>query len=258
MDWAVKHWRPLALGVVPVLVVLAGYFVWRKVEQSQRGSRLEALGKVQVVFEDEERKANDQREAIQKQIEDLDKKLAPPPAATKPGETAPPPAQPDPKLAADKAALEKQAEGIKANHAESLKQFQDFYKKNEKTPEGWLAGMTAAKLLIDDQKITEAQPILESVVDASKAYPLYQTQGRLALSGVYEEQGNYDKALAELDVLEKSVSADVLPKVLLARGRIQLLKSQKAEAKATFDGLIEKHGASPEAQKARSLQALLN
>jgi len=46
--------------------------------------------------------------------------------------------------------------------------------------------------------------------------------------------------------------------VLLARGRIQMLKNARDEAKQTFSMLIENHGASPEAQKARSMQALLN
>jgi hypothetical protein len=37
-----------------------------------------------------------------------------------------------------------------------------------------------------------------------------------------------------------------------------MLKNSNADAKATFNALIEAHGTSPEAQKARSIQSLLN
>jgi hypothetical protein len=37
-----------------------------------------------------------------------------------------------------------------------------------------------------------------------------------------------------------------------------MLKNAKAEAKATFNSIIENHAQSPEAQKARSLITLLN
>lgn len=256
LDWVVKHAKQL----VPVALLLAlaagGVLAYQKYQSSQRGSRLEELGKVQIVYEGEERMANDQREVLQKQIEAIDAKVVLP--AAKPGEPEAPPPAMDPAQTAQKAVLEKQVAAIKADHTESSRQFQEYFKKYEKTPEGWVAGMTAAKIMLDGQKTAEATPLVEAVVANSKDVPFYQTQARLTLAGLHEEAGAYDKALVELDALDKIVSEELKPKVLLARGRIQLLKDQKAEAKTTFDGLIEKHGASPEAQKARSIQALFN
>ena len=73
-----------------------------------------------------------------------------------------------------------------------------------------------------------------------------------------EEQEKYDKALQEIDQLAKIADEDLEPRILLVRGRILILKDARAEAKKTLSQLIEKHGATPEAQKARSMQTLLN
>jgi predicted negative regulator of RcsB-dependent stress response len=118
--------------------------------------------------------------------------------------------------------------------------------------------MTAAKLYIDSEKYQEAKPLLEEVLAKSKAAPFYQVQARFALVGVAEELGDFDRALEETLALEKLVDKEMLPKVLLTRGRLQMLKNAKDDAKATFAQLIEAHGTTPEAQKARSIQGLLN
>lgn len=267
MDWAVKHTKQIVLVLAPIALAAVGYLAWQKFQLSQRDTRLEELGKIQVVYENEERKAADQRTEIQKKVDAIDKQLMPVAPPAQPGADpaaapAPAPAAPDAattaKLTAEKAELEKQIAGVKATHTESGAQFQAFFKKHETSPEGWMAGMTSARILLDGSKLAEAAEVLKTVVTNSKSYPFYQTQARLSLIGVLEEQGNYDQALTELDALDKTVDKDLKPRVLLAKGRIQMLKSQNAEAKATFNTLIEGHGTSPEAQKARSIQALLN
>lgn len=250
LDWAAKNVKLLGFVVVPLAVIALGWFGYQYMENQRREGRLVELGKAQITYDTEQRKASDARQEILKKVEALDKQAKP----DKDGKV--PPA--DPKVQAEKDALTKQAEAIKADHAQSTTEFLAFYKKYEGTPEGWMAGMTASRLLLEKEKLAEARPILENVLAKSTSSPFYQTQARLALIGVLEEQGEYDAALAQLDQLDKVIDKDLKPKVLLAKGRLQLLKNAKADAKATFSTLIEAHGASPEAQKARSIQALLN
>jgi predicted negative regulator of RcsB-dependent stress response len=255
MDFLLKNTKVMAGIVAVAALVVGGVYAARVFSNKARDGRLEELGKVQVVYEAEQKKAQTAREAIQKQIEAVEAK-AKPAAAVKPGEPAAPPS--DPKVQAEIDDLTKKAEAVKADHTESAQKFAEFFKKNDSNAEGWMAGLQAARLDVDLGKPAEAQPLLEQVLDKSKGNQFYQVQARLALISVLEDAGNYDKALAEVDTLDKLVDKEMKPRVLLAKGRIQMLKNQKTEAKATFNSLIEQHGTSPEAQKARSIEALLN
>jgi predicted negative regulator of RcsB-dependent stress response len=260
LDWLVKNTRLVLMVLAPLALVAVGIFGWQYVSKLQKNSRLEDLGKVQVVFDEELKKANDARMAISKQVEDLDKKIAaaaPKADPAKPDEAAAAVPE-DPKLKAEKEALEKKIEAIKPDHSASVVKFKEFYDSHAKTPEGWMAGMTAARLYADQEKLAEARPILESILEHSKDNPFYQTQARLSLIGILEELSEYDRALAEIEALDKLVDKEMKPRVLLAKGRILMLKNDKEQAKATFSALIDAHGTSPEAQKARSIQALLN
>lgn len=258
LDWLMKNTNKLIYVAVPVVLVFAASAAYKYIQEERRNDRLEELGKVQVIYEAEQRAAFKQRQDIAKQIEDIEKKLNPAPAAgADPAKPAPAPAQ-DPKLIAEKETLEKKMEDIQADHQQSTAKFLEFFKKYENTPEGWMAGMTAARLLAEQKKVAEARPVLETVIDKSKDSRFYQTQARLSLIGILEELGDFDAAMTHVDSLEKTVDADLKPKILLAKGRLQMLKNAKDDAKATFNSLIESHGASPEAQKARSIQSLLN
>jgi predicted negative regulator of RcsB-dependent stress response len=263
LDWLVQHTKKVVLVAATVVIVFSLSAAYRYYQNERRDERLEELGKVQVVYEEEQRAAFKQRQDIAKQIEEIDKKLNPAPAAAPADPTKPAPAPaavatPDPKLVLEKTVLEKKMEDIKADHSKSIGLFADYFKKHEGTPEGWMAGMTNARLLTEQEKIADAKPVLENVVKLSKDSNFYQTQSRLALVGVLEELGDFDGALAQVDALDKTVEADLKPKILLAKGRLQMLKNSNADAKATFNTLIETHGTSPEAQKARSIQSLLN
>jgi predicted negative regulator of RcsB-dependent stress response len=260
LDWLMKNTNKLVMVAVPVVLVFVASAGYKYVQEERRDKRLEELGKVQVVYEEEQRVAFKQRQDIAKQVEEIDKKLNPAPAAAPADPAKPVPAAvtADPKLVLEKTVLEKKMEDIKADHSKSIVLFADYFKKHEGTPEGWMAGMTNARLLTEQEKIAEAKPVLENVVKLSKDSSFYQTQSRLALVGVLEELGDFEGALAQVDALEKSVESDLKPKILLAKGRLQMLKNSNTDAKATFNTLIETHGTSPEAQKARSIQSLLN
>lgn len=260
LDWLLKNTNKVAMVAVPVVLVFAASAGYKYFQEGRRTTRLEELGKVQVVYEAEQRIAFKQRQEISKQIDEIEKKINPAPEAdpAKALAAAASPKIPDPKLVAEKEALEKKMEDIKADHSGSTAQFQEFFKKFEKTPEGWMAGMTTARLLAEEKKVADAKPILESVIALSKDSSFYQTQARLSLIGILEELSDFDGALTHVEALEKIVDNDLKPKIMLAKGRLQMLKNSKDDAKATFSALILNHGASPEAQKARSIQSLLN
>jgi predicted negative regulator of RcsB-dependent stress response len=260
LDWGVKNVRVLAIAMAPVALIVAGVFAVRFVQQKRKDARVDELGKVQVVFDAEARQAGDARHAVQKQIEDVEAEIAKtaPPAA-KDGKAPPPAVKVDnAALTAKKDALLKQIAAIKPDHTESAAKFLAYFKAHDTFPEGWLAGMEAARVATEQEKFADARGLLEGIVAKAKTNAFYTTQARFALIGVLEELGDYDKGLAEAAELEKSVEADLKPKVLLAKGRLQMLKNAKADAKATFGAIIENHATSPEAQKARSLSALLN
>lgn len=266
MDWLMKNLRLILLALAPVVVVLIAALAWQYYNKVRKNSRLEELGAVQVVFDEELKKASDAQMALSKQIDEIDKKIAaatPPPAATEAtpdGAPAAPKTETpvDPKLKADKDALEKKLTAIKPDHSGSVDKFKAFFDKYPQTPEGWMAAMTAARIFADQGKIAEARPVLETVLANSRGNGFYQAQARLSLIGMLEESADYDKALAEIEQLDKVVDQEMKPRVLLAKGRLQWLKNDKDAANATFKALIEAHAASPEAQKARAIQALLS
>ena len=251
VKWLTANPRLLAMLIAPVAVVAIAFFGFQTLATQRKSTRLEDLGKISAVYDSEARVASDQRQVISKKIQDIEAKLAPKGDAQTP--VAATPAQLD-----EKAALEKQAQAIKADHTASAQQFLNYYKTHDDNAEGWVAGMTAARVFIAQGKPTEAQPILEGVLAKSKSVRFYQVQSRITLVGLLEQSGEYDKALTQVDDLEKAVEADLKPMVLLTRGRLQLLKNDKATAKTTLSNLIDSYGSSAEAQKARTMLALLN
>jgi predicted negative regulator of RcsB-dependent stress response len=263
LDWMNRNIIVLAVPAVVVALGIVGYYVWNLIGENAREARLSELGKIQVVYEEEEKTAETSRDALRKQMEAIDsdiakKSIAPASAATDALKPATPAAAVAPELTAKKDALQKQVDAIKADHTQSLKQYEDFSEKYQATPEGWLAGVSAANILKDQGKIPDAQALLEKVLTNSKDDRFYQVQGRFLLVGLLEEQGNYDAALKEVEVLASLVDEESQPRVMLAKGRLQMLKKANEDARATFSKLIEAHSSSPEAQKARSLQTLLN
>ena len=260
LNWILENIRYVAFGLVPILIGIGGYYGFRYFQDRGKDARLTELGKVQIVYENEQRKAGDARQAINAKIEALEAKATPKTSdATKSVDAE---KSKSPAIAAEQEALRKDLSAIRADHSESLGQYLTFSKKYQGDAEGWLAGLMAAQILAEDNKVADARSTLEAVVEKAKDQAFYQIQGRLFLSGLMEEAGEYDQALSQLEVLDKSLeklgAQDFKSKVLLARGRVLLLKNDKEEAKKTFGTLVELHAGSPEAQKARAYQTFLN
>jgi predicted negative regulator of RcsB-dependent stress response len=266
LKWILDNAQYLAYAAAPVLVGVAIFYGYQSFQERRQNGRLEELGKVHVVYEREERAAADQRKAISDKIEALAAKATA--STSKEGAkdikgagsevTAPKDAQ----TAAEEERLKKELNAVRANHGESLKGYQDYAAKNPSTAEGWLAAFMAAQILAEDQKLAESRDLLVGLLDRAKDAPFYQVQPRLFLAGIQADLGAYDDALAQLDTLDSSLDKlgmkDVKSKVLLTRGRIQILKKADEEAKKTFATILDQYGDSPEAQKARGYQTLLN
>jgi len=226
----------------------------------------------------EEKKAADQRDELQKQID----ALTPPPAPTPTGSKGPegalpedkPPVTLTPEKEAEKKQLTQKRDDLKADHSVSQKQFESYYKNNSDKPEGWAAGLIVSKILIDQEKRDEARVLFEEIVAKAKGEPFYQIQGRFGLIGLYEEQGDFDKGLGEVDHLMGLLGAgketsttkqalytgyvdELMPRLLLKKAQLQIFKGSKAEAAQTLAQLTEKHSNSPQAQEARQLKAVV-
>jgi|GEM_PF-906347 len=262
-DWGMKNRKMVGLMLLPLVGVVVVGFAWQWYSGYRTDKRLDSLAAVEDVYMQELFDSGKKREEIQKKIDALP--LTPPvPAAADPKapksadeKTAAKPAE-NPQIIAQRKLLEVERDGIKPDHSKSLEQFKKYFEGHKGTAEGWLAGMRAVTILIEQQKESEARPIVEAVAKESITAPIFQIQSRMILIGLNEDAGNFDAALKDAEVLIGLADDELKPKVLLAKGRIQLLKEAKADAKATLDDLIVKHANTPEAQKARSMLALIN
>lgn len=259
----------VALGIA---LLVGSYYVYERVQTGIRMGRVEILGKIQVIFANEEKKAADQRLEIQKKIDAL--APSPAPAAGEQGADGAMPPKLTPEKEAQKKELTAKQEAIKADHTESQKQLEGFYKEYSDKPEGWAAAMLVGKILIDQEKLNEAKTLYEELATKTQSEPFYQIQTRLGLVGLYEEQGEFDKGLSQVDhllglmgsgqetsttkqALYGGYAQEMLPKLLLKKAQIQIFKGAKAEAAQTLAQITEKHESSPQAQEARNLKIMV-
>ena len=257
LEWLIKNLRYILYGLAPIVGVLVVGLIWQYFAGRQSDQRMDILGKIEVGFNSERQVIDKQKEAFKKQADQLEE-AAKKAAGIKAGDAAAVKFELDADTKAKKLALEKLATDLKPDHSKSLAAFIDFSKTYPKTVEGWNSALRAAAILSESQKIDEAIPLVQQIADAATKDMFYLTQSRLFLAGLFEEKGDYDKALAEIGAVESTASEDLKPSLLLSKGRLQLLKNAKEEARATFGIIIDKYASSNEAQKARSPKGLLN
>ena len=155
------------------------------------------------------------------------------------------------------AELEKRVNDIKPDHTGSTAEFRAFYDTHKTDVEGWMAGLSWAGRQLEQNKITDVKPVIEEIVKSSTSQKFYQVQSRFVLLNILEEQGDFDGALKEAEILQGLVGDETKPTVLLAKGRLQYFKNSRPEARAVLNEIVDKHGSSPEAQKAKSLLAMI-
>ena len=256
IDLLTSNVKVIALVLVPLALFLLGYVIWQYVQAENREDLLAELGAIELIYQNEESAANDQRETLQEQLTKLTSGAElPDPNSAAPTNSA----NPSPANSPEAALIEKKLNAIKADHSESLQAYRAFFEEHSNSSAGLKAGLTAADILLDRQDLKEALPLLERIVTEASTGSFYQTRAQLNLISLYEDQRDWPKALGLLQELEsQSKDSDFIPKILLAKARVQHLAKESVKARETLNQLIAKHGATSEAQQARAMLVVLN
>jgi predicted negative regulator of RcsB-dependent stress response len=241
--------KPLFAVIALLLGALAAGYGIRYFIAHKEETRRSELSKVDAVYEDELKNYNKQREALEKQRDTL-KAAQPKPAAdakdAKPVEETP-----------EIKALNQKITDLKPDHATSSEQYKSYFEGHKTTAEGWVAGLRYAAYAAEQNKLEDAQKVLEEVTKNAKSHPILQTQGLMMLISIQTDRGELDKALESTETLLNVVGDGLKPRALLTKAQIQYLKKDYANTRATATEVLTKHENSPEADRARSLVALL-
>ena len=254
-DKLTKNWGLIAGVVGGILAIYIGFLGFNAYTDDKLETRRIGLAKVMEKYTDEMKAAVEQRQDIEKEIATL---KAPPPTGKKGDED-----KADKKTAPNNDAkikeLEAKIEKIKPDHSGSMKGFKEFFEQNKDQPEGYVAAIRYSSLALkkgEDPK--NLSQMLEGVFNSSKGLLVLQVQSGFMLAGIHNDIGEYDKAISVLSELEKVVPDDLKAKVLLEKGRSLHYKKDKTKAAEVFETVIRDHSSSAEADKARSLKALVN
>ncbi len=252
LSWMLLNKKTILILFSPILGIFLIGLIWQYVSDKKIESKRNDLSKINVVYQDESKAASDQRTEIEKKIEELTK------SSDKDEKGNPKKIEETPEIKKQKEIMEKQIADIKEDHSKSLAQYQDFFKAHTKDPSGWFAGFRAVTILLEKKDLEGAKKLLEEMSQQTKANSIYQFQIHSLLSGLYEEAGDDEKALAALDEAMKSSSDDLKPRLLLSKARILDKQNKRDEAKKNVDEILEKHASSREAEKAKAMKFFWN
>lgn len=248
-------------------IAIAGY---ERYKANQTNVRINELGKIESAFQQETDALNVERNKIREEVG----KLSEPSADGK-----------EPKLTAaqtqKKVELQKKLTSMVPDHSRTLGKYRDYYAKYKAYPEGWMAGMRAAGILIDGKQFGDAKDLLSEILQHSSDSLFYQINGRMLYINVLDELNELDPALAEVESLLREINkidkmaqaakksrkddkaqdflnpADNLkPQVLLTKGRLLARKGDKESAQKVFSDIVENHKETDEARQAMSYKAL--
>lgn len=230
------------VSLIALVTISIGVEFWQNRSEKELKKQMAIAEKV---YFDELKETDEKRKSIQKQIEGLKS------------------SDKDNKKDSNDAdkeqlkKLEKTLEEIEPVHDESIEAFKKFYDAHQKKPEGFVAGMKYASLIVKKGKFSEAKKVLSNIVSSSTGWPLFQIHGRLSLMSIQEDLKELDQAVLTADKLILIAPQDLKGKVMIAKTRILLEANKKDEAIKTLDLLLKDYPASPEAENARSLKAII-
>jgi predicted negative regulator of RcsB-dependent stress response len=242
------------LGLVCLIGIGIVGFTWFTKSQSE--NRRHELSSILASREKETKSVQDSKNLIQTEIDLIRSKSSAAPDSKGPAGSSVPGAP----SAADLAKiteLESKMATAKPDHTVSSKSLRDFFDKNAKNPEGWVAGGFVAKNLIEEGKLAEAKDVLISVSKSSFSEKIHQIQSRSMLSQVLVELGEYDNAIKELDIVAGLVDDEMKPTVLFQKAQVYHFKQDPTSARPILDEILEKHKSSREASMARALLAMV-
>lgn len=240
VNWVAAN-QALFFGSIGVLLlVFAGVFGWQFFRDKKITARQEALAEIDYQYAKEEEEVAKKRADLTKEMTDAKK-----------------PASGSDKNTAKQDQLQRTIDGLKADHTASMEKYKAYYESNKDVNEGWLAGMRYAGYLLSQKKFADARPIYEHILEKSKNSDFHQMHVGFVYANQLVEEKDFEKALQQTDMLLAKATDDIKPQVYLLRARILLAKGDKESATKALDALIKDHASSTEAQKAKSMKAVL-
>lgn len=128
---------------------------------------------------------------------------------------------------------------LRPDHSKSTPLFQEYAEKHADSPLGWQAALRVAQELIKQGDGEGAIRLLTPIVSRTRRFPVLQTKVRRTLAGLYAEQGDYAKALAEVTIIEKIKENPVPDQTLLFKGQLLYLNGDKEGARDIFRKLSD-------------------
>lgn len=267
LAWLNSNTIMIWAAVIPILLVMVGIFTWQWYAEKQEWKLVESLGEIRTVYQDEGKVAEEKRAKISEQIAELNKKVS----AIETPETTDKPADgksPAKKLSksekdqvekfkAEIATLEKTQAEIKADHKDSVQQFEDFFSKHADTPQGWMAAFKAVSIRLEMKDKATAKKLLSELLAKSGKSDFYQVQARFVYVNLLKDAGETDAALAELKTLESKVDKKLKPLVLLDKAKVFVLKGDKDNADKVLSEIQNDYANTPEADQAKNFKLIV-
>ncbi|MEZ4741767.1 MAG: tetratricopeptide repeat protein [Bdellovibrionota bacterium] len=261
MGWMQKNPKTINIALGSIVVVFTTIIAVQAFRTNQKDARRTELTKIDLEYNAEDKIARDKRSDLQKKIQELLKKETKPEIDKSESNDASQQKEEIvdvKKIADERKLLQEKLEKIESDHSKSKELYIKFFDKHPSQPEGWIAGIKAVQIMLEKKDYSDANDKITAILKHATGSKFYQIQLRVLHVSILEELGEFDAALKEVETLEKTVDEDYKPKLLLTKGRIQILKSQKKEAFATLQGLVDKYGSSVEASTAKTIMALWN
>ena len=157
MEWVKKNAVLLSVLVLGSILITAGFF-WNKYKNESENQSLRAeLAKIDELSQKEADGIKDEREALIKQATDLSTKIS------KLKKDSPSSSE-IATLEAQKKPVEEKIKNLLPDHTASLEKYLAFYNSHKQKAPGYLAGVHAAKIYVDQKKYDAAIPLLEHAV----------------------------------------------------------------------------------------------
>lgn len=267
LAWLNNNTIMIWAAVIPIFLVMIGIFTWQWYAEKQEWKLVESLGEIRSVYQDEGKSAEEKRAKISDQIAELNKKVT---AIETPAKTDKPADGKTPakklsktendqiaELKAEIATLEKSQSDIKADHKDSLQQFEDFFSKHADTPQGWMAAFKAVSIRLETKDKASAKKLLADLLAKSGKSDFYQVQARFVYVNLLKDAGETDAALAELKTLEGKVDKKLKPLVLLDKAKVLVLKGEKENADKVLSEIMNDYANTPEADQAKNFKLIV-
>lgn len=119
-------------------------------------------------------------------------------------------------------------------HDNSAPLFKALYEKSPNHPVGFQAGLRYASILLEGEQWTQATEVLETLKSHLPSFAIAQSQVRRALAGAYAKTNDFEKALIEMEFLEKLPRNPLLHQHKLFKSEILYLAGKKELAKQSL------------------------